>query len=125
LRVIDGCNAAMVEYMTMLGAAAVVGFLDGSKAFNLPTGENVTLDRLGRVLGYISTGGKQLAGLGGNNSKLHHAYVQRGQLRVIDGCNAAMVEYMTMLGAAAAVGFLDGSAHAWGFTHTKRDSAPL
>jgi hypothetical protein len=30
---------------------AVVGFLDGSKAFNLPTGENVTLDRLGRVLG--------------------------------------------------------------------------
>jgi hypothetical protein len=51
LRVIDGCNAAMVEYMTMLGAAAVVGFLDGSKAFNLPTGENVTLGRLGRVLG--------------------------------------------------------------------------
>jgi hypothetical protein len=51
LRVIDGCNAAMVEYMTMLGAAAVVGFLDGSKALNLPTGENVALDRLGRVLG--------------------------------------------------------------------------
>jgi hypothetical protein len=54
-------------------------------------------------VGYISTGGKQLAGLGGNNSTLHLAYVRRGQLRVIDGCNAAMVEYMTV------VGFLDGS----------------
>jgi hypothetical protein len=61
-------------------------------------------------VGYISTGGKQLAGLGGgHDSTLHHAYVRRGQLRVIDGCNAAMVEYMTMLGAAAVVGFLDGS----------------
>ncbi len=51
LRVIDGCSAAIVEYMTMLGAAAVVGILSGSKAFNLPTDENEALDRLGRMLG--------------------------------------------------------------------------
>jgi hypothetical protein len=57
-------------------------------------------------VGYISTGGKQLAGLGGDNSTLHRAYVRRGQLRVIAGCNDAMVEYMTMLGAAAVVGML-------------------
>ena len=61
-------------------------------------------------VGYISTGGKQLVGLGGdNNSTFHRAYVRRGQLRVLDGCNAAIVEYMTMLGAAAVVGLLDGS----------------
>ncbi len=57
-------------------------------------------------VGYISTGGKQHAGLEGNNSKLHRAYVRRGQLRVLDGCNDAMVEYITMLGAAAVVGIL-------------------
>jgi hypothetical protein len=61
-------------------------------------------------VGYISTGGKELAGLaglgGGDNSTLHRAYVRRGQLRVVDGCNDAMVEYMTMLGAAAIVGML-------------------
>jgi hypothetical protein len=60
-------------------------------------------------VGYISTGGKQLAGLGVDNSAFHRAYVRRGQLRVIDGYNAAIVEYMTMLGAAAAVGILSGS----------------
>ncbi len=60
-------------------------------------------------VGYISTGGKQLAGLGGDNSTFHRAYVRRGQLRVVDGCNAAVVEYMTMLGAAAVVGILSGS----------------
>ncbi len=43
-------------------------------------------------VGYISTGGKQLVGLGVDNSTFHRAYVRRGQLRVIDGCNAAMVE---------------------------------
>jgi hypothetical protein len=58
------------------------------------------------VVGYISTGGKQLAGLEGDNSTLHRAYVRRGQLRVLDGCNDAMVEYITMLGAAAIVGIL-------------------
>ncbi len=57
-------------------------------------------------VGYISTGGKQLAGLEGDNSTLHRAYVRRGQLRVLAGCNDAMVEYMTMLGAAAVVGIL-------------------
>jgi hypothetical protein len=52
-------------------------------------------------VGYISTGGKQLAGLGGDNSTFHRAYVRRGQLRVVDGCNAAIVEYITafVLGA--------------------------
>ncbi len=58
------------------------------------------------LVGYISTGGKQLAGLEGDNSTLHRTYVRRGQLRVLDGCNDAMVEYMTMLGAAAVVGIL-------------------
>jgi hypothetical protein len=48
-------------------------------------------------VGYISTGGKQLAGLEGDSSTLHHAFVRRGQLRVLAGCNDAMVEYMTML----------------------------
>jgi hypothetical protein len=57
-------------------------------------------------VGYISTGGEQLAGLEGDNSTLHRAYVRRGQLRVIDGCNDAMVEFMTMLGAVAIVGIL-------------------
>jgi hypothetical protein len=57
-------------------------------------------------VGYISTGGKQLAGLEGDNSRLHRAYVRRGQLRVLDGCNDAMVEYITLLGAAAIVGIL-------------------
>jgi hypothetical protein len=57
-------------------------------------------------VGYISTGGKQLAGLVGDNSNSHRAYVRRGQLRVLAGCNEAVVEYMTMLGAAAVVGIL-------------------
>ncbi len=61
-------------------------------------------------VGYISTGGKQLVGLGGDNiSTFHRAYVRRGQLRVVDGCNAAIVEYMTMLGVAAVVGILSDS----------------
>jgi hypothetical protein len=57
-------------------------------------------------VGYISTGGKQLAGLECDNSTHHRAYVRRGQLRVLDGCNDAMVEYMTLLGAAAVAGIL-------------------
>jgi hypothetical protein len=60
-------------------------------------------------VGYISTGGKQLAGFECDNSTFHCAYVRREQLRVIDGCNAAVVEYLTMLGAAAVVGILSGS----------------
>jgi hypothetical protein len=57
-------------------------------------------------VGYISTGGKLLAGLEGDNSTLHRAYMRRGQLRVLDGCSDAMVEYMTLLGAAVVVGIL-------------------
>jgi hypothetical protein len=57
-------------------------------------------------VGYISKGGKLFAGLEGDNSTLHRAYVRHGQLRVLAGCNDAMVEYMTMLGAAAVVGIL-------------------
>jgi hypothetical protein len=60
-------------------------------------------------VGYISMGAKQLAGLVSDSSSSHRAYVRRGQLRVIHGCNAAMVEYMTMLVAAAAVAILSGS----------------
>jgi hypothetical protein len=60
-------------------------------------------------VGYISTGGKQLAGFECDNSTFNRAYVRRGQLRVIDGCNAAVVEYLTMLGAAAVVSILSGS----------------
>ncbi len=70
---------------------------------------NAALELMTRAwffVGYISTGGKQLAGLESDNSTLHRAYVRRGQLRVLDGCNDAMVEYMTMLGAAAVVGIL-------------------
>jgi hypothetical protein len=70
---------------------------------------NAVLELMTRAwffVGYISTGGKQLAGLEGDNSKLHRAYVRRGQLRVLAGCNDAMVEYVTMLGAAAVVGIL-------------------
>ncbi len=41
-----------LEYMTMLGAAAVVGFLAATEAFDLPTNEKVALDSLLlRVLG--------------------------------------------------------------------------
>ncbi len=70
---------------------------------------NAALEMMARAwffVGYISTGGKQFAGLGGDNSRFHRAYVRRGQLRVLDGCNDAMVEFMTMLGAAAVVGIL-------------------
>jgi hypothetical protein len=55
-------------------------------------------------VGYISTGGKQFAGLEGDNSNVHRAYVRRGQLRVLAGCNDSMVEYVTMLGAAVVMG---------------------
>jgi hypothetical protein len=74
---------------------------------------NAVVELMTRTLffvGYISTGGKQLVGLwGDNNSTFHRAYVRRGQLRVLDGCNAAIVEYMTMLGVAAVVGIFSGS----------------
>jgi hypothetical protein len=70
---------------------------------------NAALELMTRAwffVGYISTGGKQLAGLEGDDSTFHRAYVRRGQLRVLAGCNDAMVEYITMLGAAAVVGIL-------------------
>jgi hypothetical protein len=70
---------------------------------------NAALELMARAwffVGYISVGGKQLAGHGGDNSTLHRAYVRRGRLRVLDGCNDSIVEYMTMLGAAAVVGIL-------------------
>ena len=41
----------MVEYMAMLGAAAVVGILPATEAFDLPSNEKVALGSLMRVLG--------------------------------------------------------------------------
>jgi hypothetical protein len=84
-------NQSTAVYLTLFNAAAEL------------------MTRSWYFVGYISTGGKQLAGLGSDNSTFHRGYVRRGQLRVIDGCNAAIVEYMTMLGAAAVVGILSGS----------------
>jgi hypothetical protein len=55
---------------------------------------------------YISFGAKQLAGLSFNEPKFHETFLRRGQLRAIDSCNTSMVEYMTMVAAAAVLGTL-------------------
>ena len=58
---------------------------------------------------YISKGGKIHAGLAVSTSesdKFHRAYVRRGQLRVMDGCNDSIVEYVTMVAAAVVLAVL-------------------
>jgi hypothetical protein len=100
------------DYITaLLVRMVLLSFPDVSRAIYLSL-LSAALELMTRAwffVGYISAGGKQLAGLEGDNSTLHRAYVRRGQLRVLAGCNAAMVEYMTMLGAAAVVGILSAT----------------
>ncbi len=97
------------EYLTALLVRMVLLSIPDQRTAIYLSLLNAALELMTRAwffMGYISTGGKQLAGLEGDNSTLHRAYVRRGQLRVLDGCNDAMVEYMTMLGAAAVVAIL-------------------
>jgi hypothetical protein len=109
---LSNCSVFGYEYMTALLVRMMLLSIPSQSTAIYLTLLNAAAELMVRswfFVGYISTGGKHLAGLGGDNSTFHRAYVRRGQLRVIDGCNAAMVEYMTMLGAAAVVGILSGS----------------
>jgi hypothetical protein len=74
---------------------------------------------------YISEGGKNHAGLAVSTSesdRFHRAYVRRGQLRVMDGCNDSIVEYVTMIAAAAILAALPQTR---AFNLPTTDNVPL
>ncbi len=105
----SNCTVFCYEYMTALLVRMLLLSIPSESTAIYLSLLSAALELMTRAwffVGYISTGGKQLAGLEGDDSTLHRAYVRRGQLRVLDGCNDAMVEFMTMLGAAAIVGIL-------------------
>jgi hypothetical protein len=109
---LSNVSVFLYEYSTTLLVRMMLLTLPSQSTAVYLTLLNATAELMTRswfFVGYISTGGNNLAGLGGDNSTFYRAYVRRGQLRVIDGCNATIVEYMTMLGAAAVVGILSGS----------------
>jgi hypothetical protein len=105
----SNCSVFLYEYITALLVRMLLLSIPSESTAIYLTLLNAALELMTRAwffVAYISTGGKQLAGLGGDNSTSHRTYVRRGQLRVLAGSNDAMVEYMTMIGAAVVVGIL-------------------
>jgi hypothetical protein len=100
------------EYMTALLIRMILLSVPNESSAVFLSLLNAAMELMVRTwffVAYVSKGGKNHAGIPAStpeSDEFHRAYVRRGQLRVMDGCNDSIVEYVTMVAAAAILAVL-------------------